>query len=375
MSDQSRNLHTDTIRPSLINILVRAVISTRLPFLFFAFANLLVGLFAGLVRIGWRWDASNLASSHGSIMVGGFLGTLILVEKSLPLKKKYLLILAAVNASSIVWITAGQPGIGIYCLLVGACTLVWTLFQYLRKQIFDLPLVVMFSGSVFLLSGHVLLLATGLYPLALSWWMAFIVFTIAGERLELSKFLPVGLASKSALVISLGLFVASLLIPYHPFGKYVSGAALILIATWLMRFDVISIGLKKGGLIRFSAVALLGGYCALLLTGAFMISLENAPFAYDIVVHTFFLGFVFSMIFAHGPIILPGVLGIGVRPYHPGLFAPLILLWFSLFIRLSSDLFWIPFEGRLISGWMSALSIFLYFILVITCTIRMIRRA
>lgn len=334
-----------------------------------------MGLFAGLIRIGWRWNVPNVAASHGAIMVGGFLGTLILVEKSLPLKKKYLLILAAVNASSVVLITAGQQKIGIYCLVIGACALVWTFIQYLRDQTFDRPLIIMLSGSIFLLTGHVLLLATGLYPMALPWWMAFIIFIITGERLELSKFLPVSAFSKTVLISFLGLFVTSLLVPYHSFGKYLSGAGLMLIATWLMRFDVISIGLKKNGLTRFSSVALLGGYCALLLTGAFMTSFADVAFAYDIIIHTFFLGFTFSMIFAHGPIILPGVLGIGVRPYHPTLFAPLILLWISLVIRISADLFLISFEGRLISGWISGLSILMYFVVLITCTIRMTRRA
>jgi hypothetical protein len=51
------------------------------------------------------------------------------------------------------------------------------------------------------------------------------------------------------------------------------------------------------------------------------------------VLHAVFLGFTFSMIFVHAPIILPAVLRRPL-PYHPVLYVPLFLLHFSLVVRL-----------------------------------------
>src|SRR6187397_1290221 len=125
------------------------------------------------------------------------------------------------------------------------------------------------------------------------------------------------------LVGFLSLFLFGLLLPFHGIGKYLSGSALLLVAMWLMRHDVISIAIKKQGLTRFSGIALLAACISLMFTGLFLMILPDVPYAYDAIVHTFFLGFAFSMIFAHGPIILPGVLGLNVKPYHATLYVPL----------------------------------------------------
>jgi hypothetical protein len=81
------------------------------------------------------------------------------------------------------------------------------------------------------------------------------------------------------------------------------------------------------------------------------------------------------MIFAHGPIILPGVLGLTVRPYHPLFYLSLILLLSSLLMRIGTDALILPFEFRALSGWISMGSIILYFLLMITFTIRAFRHA
>ncbi|MEX2233657.1 MAG: hypothetical protein WD824_15945 [Cyclobacteriaceae bacterium] len=79
--------------------------------------------------------------------------------------------------------------------------------------------------------------------------------------------------------------------------------------------------------------------------------------------HTFFLGFVFSMIFAHGPIILPGVLEIFVKPYSKILYAWLVLLHLSWIIRVARDII-LEFQIRKISGIISTVSILCYFVTV-----------
>lgn len=111
------------------------------------------------------------------------------------------------------------------------------------------------------------------------------------------------------------------------------------------------------------------------MDGIFLILFKNISFAYDISVHTFFLGFVFSMIFAHGPIILPGVLGLGVNPYSSLFYLPLGTLLLSLIMRILADVALLPYSYQALSGWLSVASILLYFILMLTFTVLAVHHA
>lgn len=351
-----------TKRSSYLYLLM-AVRKLHIPFLLFAFINLFVGILAGLIRIGWDIPVSGITVHHGAIMVGCFLGSLILLEKAIPLKKNVLLVFPFVNALGLLMIVPGFYRFGQGCLVIGALGLLFIFLLYYKKQP-DQPGALMIVGALCLLTGNLLLIAKQFYPMIFPWWMGFILFTIVGERIELSKFLPVTRVQKIVLTFFLCMYLAGVLTAFHGMGRFFSGLALVLVATWLMRFDVIAIGLRKSGLTKFSAMSLLTGCVALLGTGIFLIVLPDMPYAYDVTVHMFFLGFAFSMIFAHGPIILPGVLGLSVKPYHPLLYVPLFTLSISLWLRVLADLSVVPNSLRLWSGWISAGSILLYFMVL-----------
>ena len=51
----------------------------RFPIVLFAMIALLSGLWSGLSRIGWTMGISPIMAHHGAIMVGGFIGTLIML--------------------------------------------------------------------------------------------------------------------------------------------------------------------------------------------------------------------------------------------------------------------------------------------------------
>ncbi|MCM2322747.1 MAG: hypothetical protein NDJ90_05760, partial [Oligoflexia bacterium] len=57
---------------------------------------------------------------------------------------------------------------------------------------------------------------------------------------------------------------------------------------------------------------------------------------YDAILHALFVGFVFSMIFGHAPVILPALTGL-VVPFHRYFYGPLALLHLSLALRLAGD--------------------------------------
>ncbi|SHH17033.1 hypothetical protein SAMN04488109_2989 [Chryseolinea serpens] len=346
----------------------------RLPFIFFVFLNLVVGMTAGLMRLGWNFDVGPIAVHHGAIMVGSFLGTLILLEKVIAQKNKILLALPAINALGIVMVVPGLYSVGLGLLLAGALGLFMVFVLYFKKQPNDLSLMLMTAGACCQVVGHIMLISKQFYPMAFPWWMGFILLVIVGERVELSKFLPVTKQNKQVLLGVLTFFVIGLMLPFHSVGKYVSGVALAGVGLWLLRYDIISIGLKKEGLTRFSARALMTGCIALVLVGVFLVALPDLVYA-DAIVHTFFLGFAFSMIFAHGPMILPGVLGLRVTPYHAILYIPLATLLISLLLRILSDVILFSPGLRLWSGWLSACSILGYFIILAGIMMTKVRHA
>jgi hypothetical protein len=56
---------------------------------------------------------------------------------------------------------------------------------------------------------------------------------------------------------------------------------------------------------------------------------QAAGFRYDAILHALFVGFAFSMVFGHVPVIFPAVLGLPIR-FGPASYAPVIVLLSSL---------------------------------------------
>jgi hypothetical protein len=104
---------------------------------------------------------------------------------------------------------------------------------------------------------------------------------------------------------------------------------LVLLALWLLAFDLARVTIRQDRLPRYVAACLLAGYFWLGLGGLLM----ALGTGYDAALHAIFVGFVFSMVFGHAPVILPAVLRLRF-PYHPVLYAPLALLHASLAVRV-----------------------------------------
>lgn len=342
------------------------MIGNRIPFLILALLALLTGIWTGLHRIGWSLSAGAISLHHGAIMVGGFMGTLISLEKIIPLKQRGAFLVPALSGLSVILFIAGFSGLSIVALVIASIALTAVFAYYLLRHR-DGLYALMLTGSLCWLTGNVMLLSGRPYPAAFPWWVAFGLFIITAERLELTKFLPVSRSARYILTAFLGLFLLGAALSFHGTGRWVSGTALCGIALWLLRYDVISISLRKEGLPKYIALALFAGYSALLLTGVFILFTGRQAMGYDVVVHTFFLGFIFSMIFAHGPVILPGVLGVSVKPYHPVLYVWLCMLHLSWIIRVGSD-FLLDFPVRRTSGVLSAVALVAFFLTMAALT-------
>lgn len=334
--------------------------------------SLLVGFATGLSRMGWDLNILPTSLHHGAIMVGGFLGTLISLEKIIPLKKKLLFLIPVFSGASVISFFTNAPTTSFLLLVLASSGLSGVFLTYYFKEK-SLIYLLMLAGSLCWLTGNLVLITINFYPSAFPWWLAFILLIITAERLEMTRFLPVKERSKRWLVFFLVLYIAGVLLSFHSGGDWVSGMALIAVSLWLMQHDIIGISIKKSGLPKFIAIALLTGYISMLFTGVFLIAFTNQVLAYDAILHTFFLGFVFSMIFAHGPVILPGVLGIAVKPYHNVLYMWLFLLHASWITRIAADLL-LHFDLRKMSGLVSTVCILGYFATVATLTIKQMHR-
>jgi hypothetical protein len=199
----------------------------------------------------------------------------------------------------------------------------------------------MAAGSVAWLAGNVLaLMGRPLYAVA-PWWVAFLVLTIAGERLELSRVLRHSRRTVALFAAAAGLFIVGVILSavrYDP-GVRLAGAGMVGLAAWLLAYDVARRNLRHRELTRFIAWCLFSGYFWLAAGGLLWVIYGGVPAGpiYDAILHTVFLGFVFAMIFGHAPLIFPSILR---RPmaYLPAFYLPLIFLHASLLLRVAGDL-------------------------------------
>jgi branched-subunit amino acid permease len=69
----------------------------------------------------------------------------------------------------------------------------------------------------------------------------------------------------------------------------------------------------------------------------------------------------FTMVFAHGPIIFPGILGLGVKPYRSFFYVWFCLLITSVCLRIIGDIT-LNFSLRSWSGLLSSISVLGFFV-------------
>lgn len=310
----------------------------RAVFLLPAGAALLVGLDAALLLLGLPAPISTqrLPEVHGMLLVVGFVGTLIALERSVALGRTAgFLAPALLGLGALLLVSPAPLEAGQSALLAGAVALVGVYVPLWRRQRDDAVLVqalgaVLAAGALTLWLGGVMVASL------LPWLVGFIVLTIGGERLELARIAMGPRAGQGFVLLSgavMAAVVATLLWPAT--GYPVLGLAILALVGWLAVHDVARRTIRSHGLVRYMAGCLLAGYFWLAVAGATWLvgGLALDVPRYDVVVHAVFLGFTVSMIMAHAPVILPAVLRRPL-PYHPVLIAPVVLLHLSLALRL-----------------------------------------
>jgi hypothetical protein len=308
--------------------------------LILGFVGLVFGTGAGLARLGWSMPASaaSAAALHGPLMICGFFGVVISLERAVAIGRywAYLgpLLAGMGSAATVFGATAAAPW---FFLAGGIVLLVASLDVYRRQTaLFTFTLAL---GAACWPIGVALWAAGAAVHEVVAWWLGFLILTIAGERLELSRFLPPSPAARYVFAAVLVVVVAGMLGANQPWGATVFALGLLALAAWLLKQDIARRTVRNRGLTRFIAVCLLSGYAWLAVGGATLLAAGSfAPGtpAYGAAMHALALGFVFSMVFGHAAIIFPAVLRVAV-PYHPTFYVPLALLHLSLFVRLAGE--------------------------------------
>ena len=308
---------------------------------------LLAGLNGALVLVGAPMPAETgrLAAGHGRLMTLGFLGTVIALERAVALGRPLgYAAPATAGMGAALTVLGASPDVASWLLVAGGLFLVGTYLLFATRER-SLHLGVMAAGAGAWPVAAVLLAAGRPVAAALPWLAAFLVLTVAGERLELARLGQLTVSKRRQFVVVAWVFVAgvtaTLVLPDA--GTRLAGAGLLALAAWLATHDLARRTVRIPGVTRFIALSLLTGYAWLAVAGAaWLVTGADAGIAYDLRLHALFLGFIISMVFGHAPVIVPAVLRVPL-PYSRAFYGHLGLLHVGLLVRVvAGDLMGVP---------------------------------
>jgi hypothetical protein len=298
--------------------------AARAPLLVLGFIALAAGVAGGLGRSGAGIAAPAAGIAwHGALMASAFFGTLIALERAVAIGRLWAY--AAPAASGLGGIALlferAEIAFGLF-VLAGLVFALASVFIHFRQR--ALHTGVLALGALCLLGANGWLAAAAAVERALPLWLAFFALTIGGERLELSRLSPVPRAARQLFGVLSVAVVCAAALAWNP----ILGALFVAIAAWLGRYDLATRTVRAKGITRYIAVCLLSGYVWLAVGGALL----ALGLARDAALHAILLGFVFSMVFGHAPVILPAVLRVAL-PYRPVFYLPLAVLHAGVLLR------------------------------------------
>lgn len=318
-----------------------------------ALVALLAGLDGAAVFAGLHGPFQDIqfAGIHGLLTVFGFLGTVVALRRAVSagaLKSSagwaYLAPAASVAGTVLILLQALDfPGSGsrltpaiAWAIAMGALL---TIDAFLWRESPATATVIQGLGALAGLVG-IILWGIGVPQwIAVPWWLLFLVLAIVGERVKLARASFGDGAAHRVLVesvlafIVLGLsFIQPVLI--YPF----FGMALVVLLIDVMLHDAPLKAMDAKGEAKFTATATLAAYAWGILAGILWVLYGPLDFGfpYDAVIHAVTIGFAFSMLMAHAPIIAPAVTGKDV-PYSPAMWVIWGILQVGLVTRIAAS--------------------------------------
>lgn len=308
--------------------------------------SLLSAVLGGVLRAGAGWlDFANGAVigravvSHAALMMCGFLGTVIAVERAVAVKLRSAYAAPVMSGLAGALMLGGHAEIAAWTWAFAGLVFVGVNVVVVMRQPAPHTVLLLVSALAWWVGN--LLHAVGLGgETVLPWWFAFLVLTIAAERLEMTRLMrrhPAAQASLHALLFALAAATA-LSGPDPAAGGAFFGAVLVALAAWLGLFDIARRTALSHGLSRYMAVCLLAGYAWLGIGGAAWTAMSLGLPVRDLALHALGLGFVMGMVMGHAPVILPAVARVKLL-FSRWFYVPLVVLHASLMLRLLGGLF------------------------------------
>jgi hypothetical protein len=304
------------------------------------------GVAGGLWRLGVAVpDPSSFTRTgqvllaHAALMICGFLGTVIGIERAVAVKHRAAFLAPLAAGSGALCLALGQHALGAWLGVAAALLFLAVNAAVVRRQPAAHTLVLL-AGAAAWVAGSLLFALGQSSHAVLPWWFAFLIMTIAAERLEMTRLMRRRPAANIVLHAVLALLLAgaawSGVAPRA--GGLAYGTALVLLAAWLASFDVARRTVFAHGLTRYMAVCLLGGYVWLGVAGVAWVAMALGWDTRDAALHALGLGFVLSMMMGHAPVVLPAIARVKLR-FGAYFYLPLAALHLSLLVRLALGTF------------------------------------
>jgi hypothetical protein len=294
-----------------------------------------IGVAGGLARLGIAGAPAGALERHGMLMVCGFLGTVIGLERAVALERGWAYLAPMSSAAASVVLLCGHAPVAMILWTTASAVFVAASVAVARRQpVLHTALLVVaalawLAGNVALLGG-----AGG----SLEAWFAFLVITVAAERIELAS-LGAQAGRARGIRAPIVLIVAAVVAGFvdRVAGGLAFGAGIAVLGAFMLRHDVARRTLRAAGYARFAAASVLLAYAWLIVGGIAWIAWAWRGAFMDLAIHALALGFAFSMILAHAPLIVPAVARARMR-FTPLFYIPLGLLHASLALRAASAL-------------------------------------
>lgn len=318
----------------------------------------LLGLVAALIRADLIHPSGRvpLADLHGGLMVYGFLGAAIGLERAVayrsggPGKPSWgffapalgllgsllclLSLMVSSPAAAPAWVRVeffgGIPWTLSMLVLTAMYLAIWRRQPSAEVLIQVLGSLVGLVGAAAWVAG---LDASVLAPT----WLFFLILTIVGERVELARAVFSDVRLESG-ILGLSL-LAVLMLPVQAMAPSVGypllGLSLGLLLLVMASHDVAKGTFRHGGLPGFMGTCMLSAYAWGLLAALIWMAapLDSSTYWGDMALHALAVGFIMTMVIAHVCMIVPSVIRRPL-PFHPLLWGAWALMQVGLLIRL-----------------------------------------
>ena len=273
-------------------------------------ACLLAGLDAALLRLGVRAPVGGaaLAALYAPVMIVGFLGAVIALERAVAVGEAWALLAPAGGASGCLALVAGVPEpAGQVLAFLGALVLC-AIYVRLHRRAASISVDVGAMGAIALTGGDLLWLRGAAVEACVPLWLLFPVLALVGARLEpapdSSGAVPGTLVQEAVRAVSAAALLGACLLGVTGGARLLIGLALLALAAVLIRDDAVRCAVRATGAARLAAAWALAGHLWLAVAGLVwsLGPLDAASGAgsgtYDILVRAIVLGYALSMIMA-----------------------------------------------------------------------------